>query len=267
MSETLPDYIKKDLTHCIISILSLSEDIRGGLSLRTGRGIMRQAIVFAFILSVIAVSDTLIYDDFDDGIADGWVEIPTGAAYEVEGGRYHFSHTAPDTAMAASLTGDLFGLMTVPSYSIRTQIEIESGDITGITARYDIFDNSGYAVTLLTEYGGILAISRMDQGVLEILTFTFTSIVQGQEYWVRFELNGSDIGAKIWTGSTEPASWLLTVVDTTYQNPGSVGLLSIDENSGGTAALSAWFDEFLVEDELTLSLSPNTWAAIKSMGI
>ena len=230
---------------------------------------MKQAIVFVLILSVIAASDTLIYDDFDDGIADGWVEIPTGAAYEIEGGRYHFSHTAPDTAMAASLTGDLFGLMTVPSYSIRTKVEIESGDITGITARYDIFNNNGYAVTLLTEYGGMLVISRMDQGELAILNFTFTPIVQGLEYWVRFELNGSDLGAKIWTGSAsvEPSSWLLTVVDTAYQIPGSVGLLSIDENTGGTATLSAWFDEFMVEDDLSLSLNPNTWAAIKSMGI
>ena len=230
---------------------------------------MRKTIVFVFVFSIIAVSDILIYDDFEDGIADGWLEIPTGAAYEIEGGRYHFSHTAPDTAMAASLTGDLFGLMTVPSYSIRTQVEIESGDITGITARFDIFNNNGYAVTLLTEVGGMLVISRMDQGELQILSFTFTSIVPDQEYWVRFELNGPDIGAKIWTGSTsaEPETWLLTVVDATYPNPGSVGLLSIDENSGGTAILSAWFDEFQVDDDLTLSLSPNTWAAIKSMGI
>ncbi len=230
---------------------------------------MRKTIVFVFVFSIIAVSDILIYDDFEDGIADGWLEIPTGAAYEIEGGRYHFSHTAPDTAMAASLTGDLFGLMTVPSYSIRTQVEIESGDITGITARFDIFNNNGYAVTLLTEVGGMLVISRMDQGELQILSFTFTSIVPDQEYWVRFELNGPDIGAKIWTGSTsaEPETWLLTVVDATYPNPGSVGLLSIDENTGGTAILSAWFDEFQVDDDLTLSLSPNTWAAIKSMGI
>ena len=230
---------------------------------------MRKTIVFVFVFSIIAVSDILIYDDFEDGIADGWLEIPTGAAYEIEGGRYHFSHTAPDTVMAASLTGDLFGLMTVPSYSIRTQVEIESGDITGITARFDIFNNNGYAVTLLTEVGGILVISRMDQGELQILSFTFTSIVPDQEYWVRFELNGSDLGAKIWTGSTsaEPDTWLLTVVDATYSNPGSVGLLSIDENTGGTASLSAWFDEFTVEDDLTLSLNPNTWAAIKSMGI
>ena len=230
---------------------------------------MKQAGVFVFVFSIIAVSDILIYDDFEDGISDGWLEVPTGAAYEIEGGRYHFSHTAPDTAMAASLTGDLFGLMTVPSYSIRTQVEIESGDITGITARFDIFNNNGYAVTLLTEVGGMLVISRMDQGELQILSFTFTSIVPDQEYWVRFELNGPDIGAKIWTGSTsaEPETWLLTVVDATYPNPGSVGLLSIDENSGGTAILSAWFDEFQVDDDLTLSLSLNTWAAIKSMGI
>ena len=230
---------------------------------------MKKAIVFVFVLSIIAVSDILIYDDFDDGNAEGWLEVPLGATYEVVGGRYHFSHTTPDTAFAASLTGDQFGSMTVPSYSIRTKIEIESGDVTGVIARYSIFSNSGYAVTLLTEFGGLLAISKMDQGELEVLAFSFTSIVQGQEYWVRFELNESDLGAKIWTGSVslEPDNWLITVVDTAIQNPGSVGLLSIDENSGGTATLSAWFDEFMVEDDLSLSLSPNTWASIKSMGI
>ncbi len=230
---------------------------------------MRKAIVFVVVFSIIAVSDILIYDDFDDGVADGWFEIPTGASYAVEGGRYHFSHAAPDTAAAVSLTGDLFGSMTVPSYSIRTKIEIESGDVTGIAARYSIFNNSGYAVALLTEFGGTLVISRLDQGKLVILAFCLTSIVPDQEYWVRFELNGSNLGVKIWTGSVsvEPDYWLLTVVDTTYQNPGSVGLISIDEFSGGTARLSAWFDEFLVEDDLSLSLNPNTWGAIKSMGI
>lgn len=230
---------------------------------------MRKAFVFVVVFSIIALSDILIYDDFDDGIADGWLEVPMGATYEVVGGRYHFVHTAPDTAVAASLTGDQFGSMTVSSYSIRTKIEIESGDITGIAARFSIFTNSGYAATLLTESGGTLAIVRMDQGELEVLAYSLTSIVPDQEYWVRFELNGSDLGVKIWTGSVslEPDYWLITVVDTTYQNPGSVGLISIDEFSGGTASLSAWFDEFQVDDNLSLSLNSDTWGAIKSMGI
>jgi len=231
------------------------------------RGVgMKYCAVVLLLLLTSGFSDVLIYDDFEDGTADGWLEMP-GASYEVSGGRYHFSHSAADTVIAGSLTGDIFGSMSAASYSIRTEIEIDYGDITGVLGRFDLFGMDGYVVTLITEMGGLLAISRMDNGQIQILAYTLISIVPGQEYWVRFELNEHLLGAKVWTGdvSDEPGYWQLTVSDSTYPDPGSVGLIALDESTGGTAQFSVWFDEFLVEDDLSLDLGAHTWSSIKAV--
>lgn len=226
---------------------------------------MKLCVLLLTIALSMAYSDVLIYDDFEDGMADGWLEMP-GANYQVESGRYHFQHSSQDTVMAASLTGDVFGSMSVPSYSIRTEIEIEEGQLAGTLARFDLMEIDGYALTLLTDAGGIMALSRIDGGTIELLSYTFTPISTQKPYWVRFEINGSLMGGKIWTGSTsqEPAYWNLTALDSTYMDPGSVGLIAYDESRGTDAALEAWFDEFMVEDELTLDLPSTTWGSIKA---
>ncbi|MBD3276658.1 MAG: hypothetical protein GF388_00005, partial [Candidatus Aegiribacteria sp.] len=145
---------------------------------------MRICVLSITILFSAAFSDVLIYDDFQDGVADGWLEMP-GAEYQVESGRYHFQHSSQDTVMAASLTGDIFGSMSVSSYSVRTEIEIETGQLAGAIGRFDLIEVDGYALTLLTDVGGIMALSRIDEGSIEVLSYTFTPISTQQPYWVR----------------------------------------------------------------------------------
>jgi len=227
---------------------------------------MRLLLPLLLVLLTMAPAEELIYDDFEDGMADGWLEMPSGATYEVVEGRYHFLHSASDSVAASALTSDETGGMSVASYSIRAQIEIEYGDLAGVAARYDYVDDSGYTLLLLAEGGGSLALARFDQGAMELLAFTLTPVAYNQEYWVRFELSGDQLGAKVWTGAAgdEPAEWAVTVFDTTYGIPGYVGLVAWDEDIGGTASFSTWYDEFLVEDDLTLAFDASTWGAIKS---
>lgn len=227
---------------------------------------MRVFLLSVLALAVVAPAEDLIYDDFEDGMADGWLEMPSGATYEVVDGRYHFLHSASDSVAASALTSDGTGGMSVASYSIRVQIEIEYGDLAGVAARYDYVDDSGYTLLLLTEGGGTLAVARFDQGAMELLAFTLTPVAYNQEYWVRFELSGSQLGAKVWTGGAgdEPEEWAITVFDSTYGGPGYAGLIAWDEDVGSTADFSTWYDEFLVEDDLTLAFDSSTWGAIKS---
>ena len=123
---------------------------------------MRVLLLPVLVLSVLAAAEELIYDDFDDGVADGWLEMPSGAEYEVVDGRYHFTHSSADSAGASALTSDMAGSMSVASYSIRAEIEIDYGDLAGVAARYDYLDDSGYTLSVLTDGGGIMAISRYD---------------------------------------------------------------------------------------------------------
>ena len=226
---------------------------------------MRLAAVL-LALAIPICAEVLLEDDFDDGDADGWLELPTGATYQVTDGRYNFLQTSSDTVYAGSVTGDLYGAMSVPDYSVLAKVEIEAGIMAGLLSRFDFFSASGYLVSLLTESGGILAINRLDQGVPEILGYTVVQIVPEQEYWVRMEVAEGQIGAKIWTGgvSQEPANWNLTVMDATYSDAGSVGLFSMDVPEGGVADMNAWFDDFSVEDETSLDFIGSTWGGIKT---
>ncbi len=227
---------------------------------------MRIAIAAATIAAALVCAEVLVEDDFNDGNADGWLEMPTGATYEVVDGRYHFYQASTDTVYAGSVTGDQYGSMSVSDYSVLSEVEIATGLMGGLVSRFDIFTGSGYMLSLLTESGGVLAINRVDEGTPTVLGYTLTEVSLGQEYWVRFEVSGSLLGAKVWTGevSDEPETWMLTVEDGTYADPGSAGLFGYDDSGSRATEMDVWFDDFLVEDELTLDLPASTWGGIKA---
>lgn len=227
---------------------------------------MRTAAALVLAAAAAVCAEVLVEDDFDDGNADGWLEIPTGATYEVVDGRYHFYQASTDTVYAGSVTGDLYGAMSVPDYSVRAEVEIAAGLMGGVVSRFDMFSASGYMLGLLTEGGGVLAINRIDEGVPTVLAYTMTEVTHGQEYWVRFEVSDSLLGAKIWTGdvSEEPQTWNLTVTDGSYSDPGSAGLFALDTPDRTAVEMDVWFDDFLVEDDLTLDLPAETWGGIKA---
>jgi len=227
---------------------------------------MRLTVAAALAAATLICAEVLVEDDFDDGTADGWLEMPTGATYEVVDGRYHFYQASTDTVYAGSVTGDLYGSMSVADYSIRAEVEIAAGLMGGVVSRFDMFAASGYMLSLLTEGGGVVAINRIDQGAPTALAYTLTDIAYGQKYWVRFEAADSLLGTKVWTGEAadEPQAWNLTVVDETYGEPGSAGLFGLDTPDAKAVEMDVWFDDFLVEDVLTLDLPASTWGGIKA---
>jgi len=227
---------------------------------------MRLAIAAAITVVALIYAEVLVEDDFNDGTADGWLEMPTGATYEVVDGRYHFYQASTDSVYAGSVTGDLYGSMSVADYSIRAEVEIDAGLLGGVVSRFDMFTASGYMLSLLTDGGGVIAINRIDQGEAIAIAYTLTEIAYGQKYWVRFEAADSLLGAKVWTGEAadEPETWNLTVVDETYGEPGSAGLFGLDIPGARAVEMDVWFDDFLVEDVLTLDLPASTWGGIKA---
>ena len=227
---------------------------------------MKIALAAALAAAALIHAEVLVEDDFDDGTADGWVEMPTGATYEVVEGSYHFYQASTDTVYAGSVTGDEYGSMSVSDYSVLTSMRIDAGNMGGVLARFDVFSADGYLVSLLTESGGVMAINRVDDGVPTLLAYTLTTVTHGEEYWVRFETSGDLLGAKVWTGevSDEPQTWNLTVTDDTYGDPGSAGLFALDDPDAKAVEMDVWFDDFLVEDELTLDMTADSWGGIKA---
>lgn len=226
---------------------------------------MWKLVLLLTVPFAVARAGVLFSDDFDDGDADGWTELPGDVSYQVADGWYEFSGSAPEEVMGASLNGDLDGSMSVQDYSSRARVTGTEGDPC-LLARFSPFTFRGYVLLCSMDYN-MAVLARIDGPASDPvpLAFTYCPLEQGQEYWIRFEVGGSLLGAKIWTGTVgdEPSNWLVLADDAAYTQPGTMGLVSMDANTGGTARIDCRFDDVVVTDELSLGLESGTWASIK----
>ena len=224
---------------------------------------MKTAVLALAVLASASFSTVLLSDDFDDGVADGWIEIPTGAIYSVEAGRYCFYHSGSDTLVAVSGTADQFGGMSTPDYSCRANFVRITGGLLGIVVRGDPYQGTGYGL-LHWDFLSLLLLVRWEgYSGWTVLDYGSQSVTPGQEYWMRLEVAGNIIGGKIWTGSVgdEPPSWDLTAVDDSYPDPGYFALFGLDAT--GTDPLDISFDDVEITDDVTVSLESTTWAGVK----
>lgn len=230
---------------------------------------MKTTIILLVVISAASFSTVLVSDDFSDGNADGWTEMPTGASYTVEAGRYCFTQTAPDTVWADSWISDIVGGMSVSDYSCRVNFITDEGEMFGIIGRCGLATIQGYGLFVNIDgtdnYLILVKIEGIGQGQpLGIMPVSFS---YGEEYWLRLEMNGNLIGGKYWTGNAgdEPAVWNLTATDDSYQDPGVFALFGFDSNAGGSAILDISFDDVEITDETTLDLHSSSWASIKTL--
>lgn len=227
---------------------------------------MKILIVFLTVITAAAFSDVLISDDFNDGNADGWVELPTGASYAVNAGRYCFSQTVPDSAYAISFNSDLPGSMSVSDYTCRTNVILNEGTMIGIVGRFDVILTQGYGLFIeISDPLSYLILVRVDGiGYGETLALVPFDFSYEQEYWLRLEMNGNLIGGKCWTGTSgdEPDIWTFTVIDDLYQEPGIFALFGYD--SGDIATMDVSFDDVEITDETILDLQSSSWAFLKA---
>ncbi len=230
---------------------------------------MKTAIILFVVISAASFSTVLVSDDFSDGNADGWTEMPTGASYTVEAGRYCFTQTAPDTVWADSWISDIVGGMSVSDYSCRVNLIPNEGEMFGIVGRGNVGTIQGYGLFILIDkidnYLLLIKIEGIGQGqVLGVMPGSFS---YGQEYWLRLEMNGHLIGGKYWTGNAgdEPAVWNLTAKDDSYNDPGIFTLFGYDSNTGGSASMDVSFDDVEITDETTLDLQSGSWAFVKTL--
>lgn len=227
---------------------------------------MKISIICLSVITAAAFSDVLISDDFNDGNADGWLELPTGASYTVNAGRYCFSQVALDSAYAISMNSDLFGSMSVSDYTCRTNVILNEGSMIGIVGRFNLILTQGYGIFIeISDPLSYLILVRIDGiGYGETLAILQCDFSYGKEYWLRLEMNGHLIGGKCWTGTLgdEPDIWNFTATDSLYQEPGVFALFGYD--SGDVAIMDVSFDDVEITDETILDLNSSSWAFLKA---
>lgn len=81
-------------------------------------------------------------------------------------------------------------------------------------------------------------------------------------YWIKFDLNGSTLQAKIWPdGNTEPASYQISVTDTTISAVGGFGIFALVSPNTDTAT----FDSFLATDGVSGVALAGTLAGVGTL--
>jgi len=225
-------------------------------------GIVRMMTVF---LAAVAAprADTLFSDDFGDGDADGWFEI-SQIEYQVEEGMYWF-HGGYEENQGISYSGDSAGFMSVPDYSARCRMIIDTGYFIGLFVRFR--EDAPYNLMLLLcpPEQKLMLYSWHWTGVT-LLDWEPYPVEYDEEHWMRFEVQGAEFRGKAWQGGTgdEPTFWMVSAFDSTVSLPGSVGLFCVGLQ-GGDVSLSGRFDDVCVTDPAPTLLESSTWGSIKSV--
>lgn len=228
---------------------------------------MRTLIPVTLLTAALCMAQTLFEDDFDDGDAEGWLEVVSGPVYEVnEDLRYEMSYSGSENLDAVSVSSDFFPLqMSTPDYSVLVEVLAHDPcDEMAVCARANVSGSepTGYLAMLRFDINQVLLL-RYD-GTYEWIILDTASFQLGYEelYWVRFQCDGDSFTGKVWQGTVgdEPDEWLVMASDQTYPDPGYFGLLAA---AFGTGDYDGEFDNVCVTTPV-ISLVPSTWAVIKA---
>lgn len=231
---------------------------------------MKKLIVMLIPLVLVlgtVEAEILFYDDFSDGNADDWFEDQTGAVYEVVNQHYCqiLGGKIEDGMWAASFNGDDGGYMSTPDYSLLVEVTIYDG-ASWVAARFSYEDWTGYGLRVKPSSNEI-NICRFDypHSPSETLGSEYVDLSYGNTYWVRLEIDGSEMMSKVWAGTIydEPAEWLISVVDNTYDDPGRIVLGS---SAGDFGTFHTEYNIVEVTDTGPTTLERSTWGEIKASG-
>lgn len=209
---------------------------------------------------------TLVSDSFNRVLANSWGSTEDGTlgplAYTLTGGTVPanydvngtnglhnldsvnvFRHSTVDIA---HLNQDVYATTSVPALATGAPFT------NAILARFtDPLNTYMGRIAFSTAGQTALQITSLVGGVGTLLaTTTFGTYVAGERFRIRFQVNGSNLRAKGWTESaTEPAAWMLNIVDAGLPGGTSVGMASRRDTGNVNGTVDLTWDDFLVIDE------------------
>jgi len=213
------------------------------------------------VVSVTAAPATLASDAFGRTVASGFGTADTGGAWtftaagttgSVNGGSGRVSIPAGRTSFLR--LGAVQNLSTDVRHTFWTEtMPTGGGTYLGTLVRSTAAGDYSARVKLLATGVVNLALVRTVGGTgtaigtaINVPGLTYTA---GMKLQIRVQAIGSSpttIRAKVWTGGTEPATWMVSTTDTTagFQVAGSVGLSPYLSGSA-TEALAVRYDDFV----------------------
>ena len=233
---------------------------------------MKKVIVFLFAIAAVCLADTLFEDYFDDGNADGWSEwtnYPDSASYYVQDTWYHFEVYQEDGHIA-TLNGDVIDTpphqMSIPDYSVFCKVcAYDETQHIGVLGRWQSppTDQFGYILWLRILQNDIVLWRHDGVGNYVQLASHYYALDYNTNYWMRFDLIGGHLQGKVWEGTLadEPVEVLISELDYTYTDPGSMGVIA---QSWYLNLVHAAVDSVLVFDPMG-TLEQSTWGGIKAI--
>jgi len=120
-----------------------------------------------------------------------------------------------------------------------------------------VYVHTGYFLQL--GRGGTVRITKSVAFTETVMATLTQSLATTTDYEIRFRVEGAQVKAKLWTGSTEPSAWTMEATD-----PSGVlgtGKASVELRGGSAASATALFDNVSLSEltsggTLTLSVVP-----------
>ncbi len=230
---------------------------------------MQTLTTVLLVLSTVLSSQVVLFeDDFNDGNADGWIPLFGEGTYFVNDSlRYDISYTGTNDVTPAVIRGDSASIyMSVNDYSVLLEgIGHSPSAYIGIYSRGTLA-HTGYSMYGRYEYDDIIILRHDGPGSYIFLSLTTFPLAYDEHYWMRFQCEGDTIRCKVWQGlpGDEPASWLLTAFDSTYDDYGFMGFVT-GRYSSSPGDSHAECDNVVVTAVELQAFEQSTWGMIKSI--
>jgi len=200
-----------------------------------------------------------LYDSFTRTVANGWGTADTGQTWTTDGGALaNYSVNGTTGQHVHSVIGTSMNtLIPSPGADVTVQANVSVDSVpTGnaylifLLVRAASADDAFQARLRIAPTSGdmVLTIRKRVAGVeTQLSTYsTGFTYVANTVYRMKFQVDGSNLRAKIWPASAyEPSTWQTTVVDTTFVSADNVGVRSTPFTGvTNTPPITFSFDDF-----------------------
>lgn len=176
--------------------------------------------------SVVVSPAYIVQDTFQRSNQSGWGTASGGGTWAQELGTASSTSVAGDEGTISNSSSsdyEILGSATAADANGLVRFSVgAANDTAGIILRYESAGNMD-----LARFGGSGNLEFMVQsgGTWTIVENTSVSVSVNTFYWLRFEVQGSNVYLKLWPyGTTEPSSWTWSGTSSVITGAGTMGL-------------------------------------------
>ncbi|WP_329544690.1 hypothetical protein OG548_08205 [Streptomyces sp. NBC_01356] len=231
------------------------------------------------VMRVTAVKQAAL-DTFTRTVSSGWGVATSGQTWTNAGGAAaDFYVQNNDEGVHSHATRNVSRLTHIPAPSPDVVVQASAATsvlatggahYAGVLARYQSVSGDRYLARLTFQTGQTLTLTIIRQVSGVAATLATVTVPGTHAAWrffnIKFSVIGSTLSAKAWqTGTTEPANWQLTVLDTALTAAGSIGVRTvIDASNTNTLPVYVVHDDFAELTTQTFTVARSQNGVVKS---